>query len=209
VKLTSQSIADGQPIKEEFAFGAYDPVSTVKLVGNKSPDVAWTDIPDGTESFVLTVHDPDVPSRPDDVNKTDRTVPYDLPRVDFFHWVAVDIPKTTTQLDVGAGSLCVVAKGKPGPDAFDGARHGINDYTNWFAGDPDMGGDYYGYDGPCPPFNDERLHNYVFTIYALDVARCPVEGKFTGQDVRTAIEGHILGQASFTGTYHIYPEARR
>jgi phosphatidylethanolamine-binding protein (PEBP) family uncharacterized protein len=44
----------------------------------------------------------------------------------------------------------------------------------WFAGDNDMRGDYYGYDGPCPPWNDEIVHRYVFTLFALDVAeaRC-------------------------------------
>ena len=34
----------------------------------------------------------------------------------------------------------------------------MNDYTGWFAGNADMGGDYYGYDGPYPPFNDLRTH---------------------------------------------------
>ena len=208
MKLTSQSIADGQPIAEDFAFGAYDPIDNVRLVANKSPHLAWSDVPAGTQSFAITVHDPDVPSRPDDVNQADRTIPYDLPRVDFFHWVAVDIPSTMTHLDVGAGGDSVVPKGKPGPAAFHGARHGVNDYTAWFTGDPDMGGDYFGYDGPCPPWNDERLHHYVFTVYALDIPTCAVEGTFTGHDVRKAIEGHILGQASLTGTYHIYPDAR-
>ena len=76
-----------------------------------------------------------------------RQIPYDLPRVDFFHWVAVDIPSAVTQVEVGAGSDSVVPKGKPGPAAFHGARHGVNDYTAWFTGDPDMGGDYFGYKG--------------------------------------------------------------
>ena len=40
----------------------------------------------------------------------------------------------------------------------------------WFASDKDMAGDYHGYDGPCPPWNDEIPHRYVFTVYALDVA---------------------------------------
>jgi phosphatidylethanolamine-binding protein (PEBP) family uncharacterized protein len=37
------------------------------------------------------------------------------------------------------------------------------------AGNPDMAGQYFGYDGPCPPWNDERMHHYIFTIYALDI----------------------------------------
>ena len=105
----------------------------------------------------------------------------------------------------GEFSSGVVARGKPGPQAPHGARHGINDYTKWFAGDKDMAGDYYGYDGPCPPWNDERAHRYVFTVYALDVARLPVEGSFRGDDVRKAVRGHVLAQAALTGRYSLNP----
>ena len=79
-------------------------------------------------------------------------------------------------------------------------------YTGWFANDADMKGDYFGYDGPCPPWNDSIAHRYVFTVYALDIDRVPVEGKFTGTDVRRAIEGHVLAQASYTGTYALNPK---
>jgi hypothetical protein len=68
-----------------------------------------------------------------------------------------------------------------------------------------MSGDYCGYDGPCPPWNDAIIHHYVFTLYALDIERVPVDGKFTGQQVRDAIRGHILDQASITGTYTLNP----
>ena len=62
--------------------------------------------------------------------------------------------------------------------AINGTRQGINDYTGWFAGDKDMAGNYFGYDGPCPPWNDEILHHYVFTVYALDVPRLDIAGDF-------------------------------
>jgi phosphatidylethanolamine-binding protein (PEBP) family uncharacterized protein len=54
-----------------------------------------------------------------------------------------------------------------------------------------------------PPWNDS--YRYVFTLYALDIARCPVEGKFTGQQVRAAIQGHILAEAGITGVYTLNP----
>jgi phosphatidylethanolamine-binding protein (PEBP) family uncharacterized protein len=82
-----------------------------------------------------------------------------------------------------------------------GARQGLNDYTGWFAGNPDMAGDYFGYDGPFPPFNDSLVHHYVFTLYAVDVARLDVEGRFTGPQVREALKGHVLDVATFSGTY--------
>jgi phosphatidylethanolamine-binding protein (PEBP) family uncharacterized protein len=81
----------------------------------------------------------------------------------------------------------------------------VNDYTLWFGGDQGMGGDYHGYDGPCPPWNDSIVHHYMFTLHALDVERCPVEGRFTGADVRAAIAGHTLGRATLTGVYSLNP----
>ena len=99
----------------------------------------------------------------------------------------------------------MTSRGKPGPAAPRGARQGINDYTGWFAGDKDMAGNYFGYDGPCPPWNDELRHRYVFTLYALDVAQCAVSGTFKGPDVLNAIRGHVLGQAQLTGVYSLNP----
>ena len=97
-------------------------------------------------------------------------------------------------------------RGKPGPEVSgSAARQGINDYTSWFAGDADMAGDYHGYDGPCPPWNDTIVHRYVFTLYALDIERLPVQGQFTGQQVREAIKGHVLDEAKVTGLYSLNP----
>ncbi len=84
----------------------------------------------------------------------------------------------------------------------------LNDYTGWFAGDKDMAGNYFGYDGPCPPWNDEIVHHYVFTLYALDVPRVAVQGNFSGPDVLVAIAGHVLGQAAITGVYSLNPSVR-
>ncbi len=174
---------------------------------NKSPHLVWSGAPSGAKSYAIICHDRDVPSRPDDVNKTDRTVPYDLPRVDFFHWVLVDIPTSITELAEGQDSDGVTPKGKaPGKTAH-GTR-GINSYKDWFGDDPDMGGDYGGYDGPWPPFNDERLHHYEFTVFALDVESLGLPDKFTGADAREKMKGHVLAQAGLEATYALYEKAR-
>ena len=91
------------------------------------------------------------------------------------------------------------------PVAPHGTRQGTNDYTAWFDGDGDMRGDYFGYDGPCPPWNDEIRHRYVFTVFALDIDSLPLDGKFGGQQVRDAMKGHILAEASLTGLYALNP----
>ena len=117
----------------------------------------------------------------------------------------IDIPAHTTHIAEGAYSNGITPRGKAGPLALDGTRQGLNDYTAWFANDRDMSGDYFGYDGPCPPWNDELVHRYVFTVYALDIAKLPVDGSFQASDVRNAMQGHILGEASITGTYTLNP----
>ena len=205
MKLTSESFVDGGVIPVEFAFGRIDPKQHVALSDNRNPHLAWDGVPPGTRSFAIICHDYDVPSKPDDVNQEGREVPADLPRVDFYHWVLVDLPADCRSVAAGSHSDGVTPKGKPGPAAPGGARHGINDYTSWFASDPDMAGDYYGYDGPCPPWNDSIVHHYVFTVYALDIEQLPVQGRFTGPDALKAINEHTLGQASITGTFTLNP----
>jgi Raf kinase inhibitor-like YbhB/YbcL family protein len=205
MKLLSDSFGDNQRIPAEFAFCAPDPKSHVTLSSNRNPHLAWSDLPAGTKSLVLICHDYDVPSKPDDVNQEGRTIPASLPRVDFFHWVLVDLDAGSGPIEAGEFSAGVTPRGKKGPEGPRGTRQGVNDYTMWFASDKDMSGSYFGYDGPCPPWNDTIPHHYVFTLYALDVAQCGVSGTFKGADVLQAIRGHVLGQAALTGVYSLNP----
>ena len=204
MKLWSDSWANGERIPERYAAGRLV-AEGATFADNVSPHLAWSDLPDGTRSLALICHDFDVPSKGDDVNQAGREVPADLPRVDFFHWLLVDLPPSASSIAAGAFSQGFTVRGKPGPAVevagFAMARHGINDYTGWFAGDPAMAGDYYGYDGPFPPWNDSLIHHYVFTLYALDVAKAPIEGRFAGAALRQAIYPHVLGAATHSGTY--------
>ncbi len=205
MKLHSESFPDQGVIPERNAFARVDPQTHVTLAGNRNPHLAWTDVPEGTRSFAVLCVDPDVPTRPDDVNQEGREVPADLPRTDFFHWVLVDVSPDTRAIAEGDYSNGITPRGKAGPLALDGTRQGLNDYTGWFAADRDMNGDYFGYDGPCPPWNDARVHRYVFTVYALDVAELGVSGRFTGAQALEAMRGHVLAQTSLTGTYTLNP----
>jgi Raf kinase inhibitor-like YbhB/YbcL family protein len=201
LKLWSDSWANGDRIAPKFAAGRLDGAGGVAFSDNLNPHLAWSDLPGGTRSLVLICHDFDVPSKGDDVNKADREVPSDLPRVDFFHWLLVDLPPSITQITEGEFSRGFTPHGKPGPDTLYGARQGLNDYTGWFAGDPALAGNYFGYDGPFPPFNDSLVHHYVFTLYALNMERLPLQGAFNGQQVREAIAGAVLDAATYSGTY--------
>ena len=204
MKLSVQGITDGQPIPAKYAFGVPDATEHMQFGQNRNPHVSWTDAPRETRSFAILVKDPDVPSVADDVNQEGKVVKADLPRVDFYHWVLVDIPPGVSQIEEGEDSSEVVVGGKPGGRVEKGIR-GINNYTDFFAGNADLEGVYGGYDGPCPPWNDELLHHYHFTVYALDVESLGLEGDFKGPDVEKAMQGHILDQASVMGTYTMNP----
>jgi phosphatidylethanolamine-binding protein (PEBP) family uncharacterized protein len=205
MRLWSDSWTNGDPIPPRYAAGRIAAGGGVEFSDNVNPHLAWSDVPAGAKSMVLICHDFDVPSKPDDVNKPDREVPADLPRVDFFHWVLVDLPPVPTVIAEGEYSRGFTARGKPGPATTRGARHGLNDYTGWFAGDEAMKGSYFGYDGPFPPFNDSLVHHYVFTLYAVALDKLPVEGAFTGHEVREKLAGRFLAEATLSGTYTLNP----
>lgn len=208
MKIWSDSFKSGQRIPARCAFGKSNAQTHVELSDNKNPHLAWSDVPAGTQSLVVICHDSDVPSRPDDVNQEGRTVPASLPRIDFYHWVLVDISPTLAPIAEGEFSNGITPRGKSGPQAPRGTRQGLNNYTQWFASDENMAGNYFGYDGPCPPWNDSIVHHYHFTVYATDLRRCPVEGTFSGPDVLSAIAGHVVGQAAMVGTYSLNPQVR-
>ncbi len=84
MRLWSDSFDDGDylasdfVLSEEYGFGCAG--------GNRSPHLAWDDIPDGTKSFALTCFDPDAPTGSG-----------------FWHWLVVNIPTSVTELTLGAG----------------------------------------------------------------------------------------------------------
>jgi len=70
-----------------------------------------------------------------------------------------------------------------------------NDSANGTEGMTDFG--EVGYGGPAPP---DKRHTYVFKLYALDTD-LDLPDKSTKADVEKAMEGHIVDQATLTGTY--------
>lgn len=184
-----------------LALGRPDPVDHVKLAANRNPHLAWDAPPAGTQSLALLCVDGDCPSEGSLVNREGVTVPVALPRVDFFHWVLIDLPAHLREIGEGTHSDRVTPRGKPLGPSPSGGRQGLNDYTGWFSSDPEMSGQWAGYDGPCPPWNDERVHGYRFEIFALDVHRLEVPDVFGGADVRRAMAGHVLASSQIVGLY--------
>lgn len=202
MRLWSDSFSNTQPIPAEFAMGQPD-----GFAPNRNPHLAWDDVPAGTKSFALLCIDPDAPTVPETVGPDDLQIPVDQVRGDFVHWAMVDIAPDVRVIAAGSCSDGVTAKGKQQPAGPKGARQGLNGYTGWFAGDAQMGGDYFGYDGPYPPFNDLRTHRYFFRLFALDVATLDLPARFTAADVLRAMQSHVLTEATLHGTYSLNAKA--
>ena len=199
--LSSESFAHRGRIPAEFAMGVPEGFG-----GNRNPHLAWSDVPDGTQSFVLMCIDTDAPTDPATVGRDDMDIPVDQPRTDFVHWVMVDIPANVHAIAAGSCSDGVTTHGKQTPPGPQGARQGLNDYTGWFKGNADMQGDYAGYDGPYPPFNDLRTHRYFFRLFALRVPKLELPETFTAADVFHALQPHEITEAAIYGTYSLNPK---
>ena len=205
MKIWSDSFSDGASIPAEFAFGVPAAEGHVALSTNRNPHLGWADVPEATRSFAVLCVDHSAPTVGDDVNQEGREVPADLPRADFAHWILVGLSSDARAVEPASHSEGVTPGGKPGPSAPGGALHGLNDYTAWFAGDPEMSGEYFGYDGPCPPWNDALVHEYSFTVYALGVERLELPAGFGLAAVKEAMSGHVLAEARIVGTYSLNP----
>ena len=205
MRLWSDTFRDGGVLPAQYAFAEIDPASRVRLAANHNPHLAWDEVPNGTASLALFCIDGDAPQDASLANRADQTLPLSSARGDFFHWSLLDIPLAMRSMAAGQFSRGVTARGKPAASGPGHLRQGLNDYTGWFAGDPDMAGDYDGYDGPCPPWNNERLHHYLFRLYALDVPRLALAGRFTGRQALDAIYGHILDEARLVVAYSLNP----
>ena len=150
-------------LSSAFVEGGNIPTKYTCEGDDTSPPLAWADAPAGTRSFALIVDDPDAP----DPAHPMRT---------YVHWVAHNIPASTTQLAEGAGS------GAGSMPAASG--EGFNDWKK------------AGYGGPCPPIG---RHRYFFKLYALDTTLNLTHP--TKADLEAAMKDHVLANAQLVGMY--------
>lgn len=189
-------IGDNKPISEEFAFCIPAQSGHTTKGGNISPEISWRRAPEGTKSYAIIMVDPDVPATFDNANTEGKTLLKDMPRQDFYHWVLVDIPAPLTKLEKGVESA-----GGTTPKPAGKMQHGVRGINSYSANNG-------GYDGPCPPWNDERLHHYHFKVFALDVESLGLEGIFGGTEVMQAMRGHVLAEGEVVGTFTNNPKLR-
>ncbi|MDA7087575.1 YbhB/YbcL family Raf kinase inhibitor-like protein [Pseudomonas sp. SA3-5] len=105
-ELSSPDIHDGQPLSsvEEYSgFGCQGQ--------NRAPALSWKDAPAGTQSFAITVYDPDAPTGSG-----------------WWHWLLFNLPASSTALPAAAGQ-------PGGPSLPAGSVQSVTDY-----GVPGFGG---------------------------------------------------------------------
>ena len=170
-----------------------------------NPRIAWSAGPHGTQSYAILLTDTESPAEHRDwMNKEGKTLTAKVRRHVFFHWVLADIPAGVTSIAEGEVSKGMVPHGRPQTPSPVGLP-GLNNYTMVFAANPAMKGDFYGYDGPCPPWNDQIVHPYHFTVYALNVPKLTLAPNFDGPALLTAMHGHVLAQGAVLGLYTTNP----
>ncbi len=108
--VTSTDVSPGEPLAD----------AQVAEFGNTSPQLSWSDVPEGTQSFTITCFDPDAPTPSG-----------------FWHWVLVDVPGDVRSLDAGAGAeggtlpgAAFMCRNDAGSHAFMGAAPPAGDQVH-------------------------------------------------------------------------------
>jgi len=99
----------------------------------------------------------------------------------WWHWVVYDLPADTDRLPAGAGS-----------------DHSSALPAGALQGRTDLG--TAAYHGPCPAKGDPP-HRYLFTVYALSVAKLPVDAGASGAMVTSTVQDALLGKATLVAHY--------
>ena len=204
IKVKVDSVKSGKMIPTKYAFCIPTAKGHMGAGPNISPAISWSKGPRGTKSYAIIMYDTDSPKTDrEKMNKEGMTVPTTATRQTFYHWLLADIPANVTSLKEGLGSKGRVAHGKP-PTAEVGTP-GVNMFTMVFANNEAMKGQYYNYDGPCPPWNDDNFHHYHFSVYALSAKTLGLAKDFDGPAAMEAMKGKILAEGKFDAIYTTNP----
>jgi len=106
LRVSSTTFAEGQTLPSSVVFDGMGCTG-----GNRSPQLAWSNVPEGTQSFAIICHDPDAPTG-----------------VGFFHWILANVPANVRDLAEGAGD--------GGASMPSGAVSGVSDFGTVGYGGP-------------------------------------------------------------------------
>ena len=197
--------AHGDPIPEEHAFCVPAEQGHVAMGKNLSPAIRWSDVPSETKSFAIICHDPDVPSQPDNVSKEGLVVPAGLARVDFFHWVLVDIAADVRELERRDSGGIKPGGKAPRADAIWSARH-QQLYRLVRVGRTDEGR-LRRLRRAMPAL--ERRDRASLSLCGLCTRRAESRiGRAVLRDLTRRAVPHTIAKGTFMGTYSLNPQVR-
>ena len=89
LRVTSTTFTEGGTLPDSSVFDGMGCTG-----GNRSPQLAWSEVPKETKSIAIILHDADAPTG-----------------VGFFHWIVANLPADTRELPEGAGGGSHLPKG--------------------------------------------------------------------------------------------------
>lgn len=199
LSIKVDGIENGKPVPAEHALCIPTKDGKSEPGKNLRPMISWSGAPAGTESYAVFMMDPDVPADFTDKDQEGKTIAADAKRQDFFHFGVVNIPATASALNGGPSDKA--------PKFGDVLVNSLGDYVS----KPGAFG------GPCPPWNDARLHHYHFIVLALG-KDAPIAGgaknKTAPSDdakavyTRLAHSKALLAKGEVVGTYSLNPAVK-
>lgn len=159
---------------EDFDDGGQLPLRSVmaELGGNDElPQLTWSTIPEGTQTFALTCLDPDAPTA-----------------AGFWHMSAFNIPASVTSIPGGAVRWDTIDW-----DAF--GASGAGDGPVFVRNSRNVAG----YTGARPPVGHGE-HRYMFVIHAVDTA-LELGPDATPDQVGFNLFQHAIGRGRITGLF--------
>lgn len=157
---------------------------------NMRPAIHWSGAPKGTQSFAVFMVDTDVPADFSDAGKDGKIIAADAKRRDFFHYGVIDIPADVTNLS-GGETGSVAASG----------RELVTDLGAYVPTPTQFG-------GPCPPWNDKRLHHYHFHVLALSSPHVTLPKDATAAQAWAKLAPTALAHGELIGTYSLHMPMR-
>jgi len=157
--LSSEDIAHGEFMSKAQEFNGFGCSGS-----DLSPQLKWSNIPKGTKSFAITAYDPDAPTGSG-----------------WWHWQAVNIPVTVTELARDAGST---------------------QQDKMPAGTMQIQSDFgsRGFGGACPPAG-HGVHHYRFTIHALSVEKLDLPANASGALTGYMINANTIESSTIEALY--------
>ena len=208
LKVQVDALKSGHQISTKYGFCMADGKGNAMAAPDRSPRIAWSKGPAGTKSYAVMLYDTDSPAEHRELmNQKGQMLTAAVKRKVFIHMVVVDVPFNVLSLVEGAESDGRVVHGKQAPAKI--GVHGANSFTQATAANAALKGTYYGYDGPCPPWNDQNAHHYHFAVYALSVPSLGLSGDFGGEAALAAMQGKVLAQGELLGLYSTTPAVIR